>query len=167
MRWECFGSFHEAPSLLQTSVRNALGDPRSARYPKLCNWVGEHFHETLSFSRLPRQHHKHLKSMSVIERLMEKCKRRTPVVLIFPNVASCFETDPHSCRRDARKLNRSDRYLNMGPLEQRKEALRRRATDRDEWRREISSPSSTHPRPKGNTGPETELQSFDAQIFFT
>ncbi|PYV17514.1 MAG: hypothetical protein DMG07_05595 [Acidobacteria bacterium] len=48
------------------------------------------FHETLSFSRLPRQHHKHLKSMSMLERLMEECKRRTLVVLIFPNAASCL-----------------------------------------------------------------------------
>src|SRR5262245_7006525 len=29
----------------------------SARYPKLCNWVEENIHETLSFYRLPRQHH--------------------------------------------------------------------------------------------------------------
>lgn len=32
----------------------------SVRYPKLCSWVEENIQETLSFYRLPRQHHKHL-----------------------------------------------------------------------------------------------------------
>lgn len=37
----------------------------------------------LSFYRLPRQHHKHLKSTKEI-------KRRTHVVRIFPNAESCL-----------------------------------------------------------------------------
>ena len=37
----------------------------------------------LSFYRLPRQHHKHLKSTNMLERLNEEIKRRTHVVRIF------------------------------------------------------------------------------------
>src|SRR5438270_10932030 len=44
------------------------------RYAKLCAWVEE---ETFSFYRLPRQHHKNLKSTNMLERLMEEIKRRT------------------------------------------------------------------------------------------
>jgi putative transposase len=62
----------------------------SKRYPKLCDWVEENIEETLSFYRLPRQHHKHLKSTNMLERLMEEIKRRTLVVRIFPNVAACL-----------------------------------------------------------------------------
>ena len=40
-------------------------------YPKLCGWVEEHIEQTLSFYRLPRQHHKHLKSTNLLERLNE------------------------------------------------------------------------------------------------
>ena len=40
-----------------------------AKYPKLCAWVEEHIEETLTFYRLPRQHHKHLKSTNLLERL--------------------------------------------------------------------------------------------------
>jgi putative transposase len=60
------------------------------RYAKLCAWVEENIEETLSFYRLPRQHHKNLKSTNMLERLMEEIKRRTLVVRIFPNAAACL-----------------------------------------------------------------------------
>ena len=47
--------------------------------------VEENIDETLTFYRLPRQHHKHLKSTNMLERLNEEIKRRTHVVRIFPN----------------------------------------------------------------------------------
>ena len=42
------------------------------------------------FYRLPRQHHKHLKSTNMLERLNEEIRRRTHVVRIFPNGESCL-----------------------------------------------------------------------------
>jgi len=42
-----------------------------ARYQKLVAWVEETIGETLTFYRLPRQHHKHLKSTNMLERLNE------------------------------------------------------------------------------------------------
>lgn len=62
----------------------------SGRYPKLCDWVENNIEETLTFYRLPRQHHKHLKSTNMLERLNEELRRRTRVVRIFPNAASCL-----------------------------------------------------------------------------
>jgi len=35
--------------------------------------------------KLPQQHHKHMKSTNMLERLNEEIKRRTHVVRIFPN----------------------------------------------------------------------------------
>jgi hypothetical protein len=40
---------------------------RSVR--KLVGWVEESIEETFTFYRLPRQHHKHLKSTNMLERL--------------------------------------------------------------------------------------------------
>lgn len=60
------------------------------KYPKLCDWVEASIEETLSFYRLPREHHKHMKSTNMLERLNEEIKRRTHVVRIFPNEASCL-----------------------------------------------------------------------------
>src|ERR1700748_936575 len=61
----------------------------AARYPKLVVWVEETIEETLTFYRLPRQHHKHLKSTNMLERLNEEIRRRTYVVRIFPNADAC------------------------------------------------------------------------------
>ena len=61
-----------------------------AKYPKLTGWVEDNIEETLTFYRLPRQHHKHLKSTNMLERLNEEIKRRTHVVRIFPNAESCL-----------------------------------------------------------------------------
>jgi len=36
------------------------------RYPKPTNWAEEHIGQTLTFYRLPRQHHKHLKSTNLL-----------------------------------------------------------------------------------------------------
>jgi putative transposase len=60
------------------------------RYGKLCNWAEENIEETLTFYRLPQQHHKHLKSTNMLERINQELKRRTLVVRIFPNATSCL-----------------------------------------------------------------------------
>ena len=56
----------------------------SGKYSKLTGWVEDNIDETLTFYRLPRQHHKHLKSTNMLERLNEEIRRRTQVVRIFP-----------------------------------------------------------------------------------
>jgi transposase-like protein len=62
----------------------------SGNYSKLTGWVEENIDETLTFCRLPRQHHKHLKSTKMLERLNEEIRRRTHVVHIFSNGESCL-----------------------------------------------------------------------------
>ena len=96
------------------------------RYPKLCGWVEENIEETLSFYRLPRQHHKNLKSTNMLERLMEEIKRRTLVVRIFPNAAACLRLVRALAVETHENWIEAMQYLNMEPLaEQKKEALRR------------------------------------------
>jgi putative transposase len=97
----------------------------AARYPKLCSWVEENIEETLSFYRLPRQHHKNLKSTNMLERIMEEIKRRTLVVRIFPNAASCLRLVRALAVEMHENWIEAIRYLNMEPLrEQRKNLLR-------------------------------------------
>ena len=79
----------------------------SAKYAKLTGWVEENIDETLTFYRLPRQHHKHLKSTNMLERLNEEIKRRTHVVRIFPNGESCLRLGAGACGRDPRELART------------------------------------------------------------
>jgi transposase-like protein len=94
-------------------------------YPKLCGWVEEHIEETLTFYRLPRQHHKHLKSTNLLERLNEEIKRRTHVVRIFPNAESCLRLVRALAVEMHENWLEAHRYLNMDDLrEHKKEAMR-------------------------------------------
>jgi putative transposase len=96
-----------------------------ATYSKLCGWVEEHIEETLTFYRLPRQHHKHLKSTNLLERLNEEIKRRTHVVRIFPNAESCLRLVRALAVEMHENWLEAHRYLNMDDLrEHKKEALR-------------------------------------------
>jgi transposase-like protein len=100
----------------------------SAKYPRLTGWVEENIDETLSFYRLPRQHHKHLKSTNMLERLNEEIKRRTQVVRIFPNAESCLRLVRALAVETHENWLEQHRYLNMEDLhEHKKEALRRAA----------------------------------------
>ena len=91
------------------------------RYPKLCLWVESNIEETFTFYRLPREHHKHLKSTNLLERLNEELKRRTHVIRIFPNEASCLRLVRALAVEQHEEWLEGARYLDMDPLrEQRK-----------------------------------------------
>ena len=98
------------------------------KYPKLCNWVEAHIEETFTFYRLPVEHHKHMKSTNMLERINEELKRRTLVVRIFPNAASCLRLVRALAAEIHEDWIEATRYLNMELLEEHKrEQLRRRA----------------------------------------
>ena len=96
--------------------------------------VEAHIGETLNFYRLARQHHKHLKSTNVLERLNEEIKRRTRVVRIFPNPDSCLCLVRALCAETHERWLKDHRYLNMKYLkEQRKELMQAAAWPRRAW----------------------------------
>jgi putative transposase len=100
----------------------------SPRYEKLTGWVEENIEETLTYYRLPRQHHKHMKSTNMLERLNEEIKRRTHVVRIFPNGESCLRLVRALAVETHENWLEANRYLNMDELrEQRKLQLREAA----------------------------------------
>jgi len=87
-----------------------------SRYPKLCEWVENNIEETLTFYRLPQAHHKHLKSTNMLERLNEELKRRTLVVRIFPNAASCLRLTRALAVEIDEDWVEATRYLDMEGL---------------------------------------------------
>lgn len=99
-----------------------------SKYPKLCDWVEENIEQTLTFYRLPRAHHKHLKSTNLLERYHQEIKRRTLVVRIFPNPASCLRLVRALAVEIHEDWIEATRYLNMDLLkEHRKEQMRKNA----------------------------------------
>jgi len=93
------------------------------KYPKLCDWVEANIEETLTFYRLPPQHHKHLKSTNMLERLNEEIKRRTHVVRIFPHEASCLRLIRALTGEFHEEWIEATRYLNMTFLKEHKKQL--------------------------------------------
>jgi putative transposase len=98
-----------------------------SRYPRLVAWVEETIEETFTFYRLPRQHHKHLKSTNMLERLNEEIRRRTYVVRIFPNAASCCRLVRALAVETHENWLEAHRYLNMDDLKEHKKAQLRQA----------------------------------------
>lgn len=90
------------------------------KYPKLCEWVEENIGETLTFYQLPLQHHKHMKSTNMLERFNEEIKRRTRVVRIFPNEASCLRLIRALAAETHEDWLEASRYLNMELLKEHK-----------------------------------------------
>jgi len=96
------------------------------RYPKLCDWAEENIEETLTYYRLPPQHHKHLKSTNMLERINEEIRRRTRVIRIFPNNASCLRLVRALTVEIHENWIEATRYINMDLLkEHKREALRK------------------------------------------
>ena len=83
------------------------------KYPKPTDWVEEHIGSTLTFYRLPRLHHKHLKNSNMLERLNEEIRRRTRVVRILPNANSCSRLVRPLCAETYETRLEDSRYLNM------------------------------------------------------
>jgi len=93
-------------------------------YPKLCDWAEDNIEETLTFYRLPREHHKHLKSTNMLERFNEEIKRRTHVIRIFPSESSCLRLVRALASEQHEEWMEATRYLNMAILkEHKKKAL--------------------------------------------
>ena len=98
------------------------------KYPKLTDWAEETIEETFSFYRLPRRHHKHMKSTNMLERFNEEIRRRTYVVRIFPNAPSCLRLVRALAVETHENWLEASRYLNMDDLrEQKKTQLRQAA----------------------------------------
>jgi transposase-like protein len=85
----------------------------AAKYPKLCEWVEANIEETWTYYRLPLAHHKHVKSTNLLERFNQEIKRRTLVVRIFPNEASCLRLIRAIAAETHEEWMEGSRYLNM------------------------------------------------------
>jgi transposase-like protein len=89
--------------------------------------VEESIEETFTYCRLPRQHHKHMKSTNMLERLNEEIKWRTYVVCIFPNAESCLRLVRALAVEAHENWLEANPYLNMDDLKEHKKLQLREA----------------------------------------
>jgi putative transposase len=97
------------------------------KYAKLCAWVEDNIEEMRTFYWLPLAHHKHMKSTNMLERLNQEIKRRTHVVRIFPNAASCLRLVRALSVEAHENWLEAIRYLNMDHLKEHKKQMLREA----------------------------------------
>ncbi len=58
--------------------------------PRLANWMEHNVPEGLTVFSFPAKHQRRIRTSNMLERLSREIKRRTRVVTIFPNEASCL-----------------------------------------------------------------------------
>jgi len=105
------GTLTEARKQLRAAVA-ALEE----RYPKVAELLDEHGEEILAVYQLPELHRRIMRTTNMLERENEELKRRTRVVCIFPNQASCLrlvtaramETSEEWQERRHLDMNRAD-----------------------------------------------------------
>ena len=87
-------------------------------YPRAARQIRDQFEETLAVHNLPTEHRRRVYTTNMMERLMREVKRRTRVVGIFPNEASCDRlVGAHLLERHERWQCERMRYLVMDHLE--------------------------------------------------
>lgn len=81
----------QAPSLpLALSRLQEFIKSWHSKEPKLADWAELNVPESLAVFELPLPFRKHLRTSNLIERINQELKRRSRVVRIFPNEASCL-----------------------------------------------------------------------------
>jgi transposase-like protein len=84
------------------------------KYPDVAQMLDEEGEEMLGVYALPEEHRKRMRSTNMLERWFEEIRRRTRVVRIFPNRASCVRLiGAHCMEANEEWLGR--RYLTMEP----------------------------------------------------
>lgn len=80
-------SFEEVKVCLVEAER--VAERWEQRYPRVAAQIRAQFEETLAVHELPAEHRRRMYTTNLLERTMEEVKRRTRVVGIFPDAASC------------------------------------------------------------------------------
>jgi len=78
----------------------------------VADWVEETIDDTLNVLNLPEQHRKRMRSTNMLERVNEEIRRRTRVIRIFPNRASCIRLITSICQESSENWE-GRRYLNF------------------------------------------------------
>jgi len=85
-------------------------------YSDLAEWLEENLPYALSVFKLPKKHRKRLRTNNSLERFNGEIKRRTKVVRIFPNRASCLRLVTALCMEQSEEWVTGRRYVNKEAL---------------------------------------------------
>ena len=92
---------------------NALVDQLRKPYRELAEWMEEDCPEALTIFDFPSEHRVRLRTTNGVERLNQEIKRRTRVIRIFPNQASCLRLITALCQEQSEAWESCKRYVIM------------------------------------------------------
>jgi transposase-like protein len=93
--------------------KNHLVDTLEKVKPSIAQWIDEEIESCFSVYNLPLSHRRRMKSTNMIERLNQELKRRSRVIRIFPNEASCLRVLGTLCMEQSEEWETGRIYLNM------------------------------------------------------
>ena len=102
------------PAALGTASR--VADEWRDTHPKIADAVDESVEECLSVLHFPASHRVFLRTNNALERFNQEIKRRTRVVRIFPNEASCLRLVSAMCVETSEEWMTNRRFLDMDAL---------------------------------------------------
>ena len=108
-------------------LAHELADRWRESHPKVAEHLEEHIEECLSCLAFPESHRRRIRTTNGLERLNQEIKRRTRVVRIFPNRASCLRLVTALAVEQSEEWITGRRYLDMGELEGRRPEEEREA----------------------------------------
>jgi putative transposase len=88
------------------------------RFPELVEWMEETLEDALAVFSLPEGHRKRMRTNNGLERFHEEMRRRTRVVRIFPNRASCLRLCSALAMEQSEEWITGHRYLDIDVLEE-------------------------------------------------
>ncbi len=87
-------------------------------HPRVAEHLEEHIEECLSCLAFPESHRRRIRTTNSLERLNQEIKRRSRVVRIFPNRASCLRLVSALAIEQSEEWLTGRRYLDMQELEE-------------------------------------------------
>ena len=110
-------SIFNSPDIHPATLRvNELVEKYKDTYPKLSEKLEEEIEETLTCFHFPASHRRRIRTTNSLERLNEEIRRRTRVIRIFPNEASCLRLICALAIEKSEEWITGKRYLNMDEL---------------------------------------------------
>lgn len=103
--------------LAMTLAEKLAAKWRKEGYKKVADHLEEHVEECLSCLAFPESHRKRIRSTNGLERVNQEIRRRSRVVRIFPNRASCLRLVTAVVAEISEEWVTGKRYLDMAELE--------------------------------------------------